>query len=84
MLDVSHDVDLCKDVPVWGFVDIAPYLGCQISPKFPAKCIKNCNLCNIETTPSIATKSIHGDRYSSNTLQSSMMVQMFPKQIQVG
>ena len=35
MLYGSNDVASPKDVPFWGFVDMAPDLGDQISPKTP-------------------------------------------------
>jgi len=34
-LDGSNDADSRKDVPFWGFVDIAPHFGGEIPPKTP-------------------------------------------------
>ena len=81
------DVDLHKDVPFWGFVDIAVHLRGKISPKpqlwgvnrcFQAKHAKNSNFHIFETTASIATKYC---TVMKTTKYPLWLVQICPKQI---
>jgi len=63
--DGSNDADSRKNVPFWGFVDIAPQLGGKIpknsnfegvNRRFQAKLVKSKNMHIIKTTSSIPTK----------------------------
>ena len=63
--DGSNDADSRKNVPFWGFVDIAPQLGGKIpqnsnfesvNMRFQAKLVKSKNMHIIKTTESTPTK----------------------------